>query len=77
MSYEEYAPFATMTDAHREWHLNAGVPMGTPGCPMDACHPVEDFEPEPEEGEGIICGHCHNRHWTVEEVKYCARVAQP
>lgn len=33
--------FATMSDAHREWHRNAGVPMGTPGCPQDACHPPE------------------------------------
>ena len=30
--------YATMGDAHREWHRNAGVPMGTPGCPQDACH---------------------------------------
>lgn len=29
---------ATMADAHREWHLNSGVPMGLPGCPQDACH---------------------------------------
>lgn len=34
---------ATMSDAHREWHWNAGVPMGTPGCPQDACHPIEPF----------------------------------
>lgn len=34
---------ATMADAHREWHLNAGVPMGTPGCPQDACHPPEPW----------------------------------
>ena len=33
--------YATPSDAHREWHLNAGVPMGTPGCPQDACHPPE------------------------------------
>lgn len=30
--------WATIADAHREWHLNAGVPMGQPGCPQDACH---------------------------------------
>lgn len=36
--------YATMADAHREWHRNAGVPMGTPGCPQDACHlPDEDY----------------------------------
>lgn len=39
---ERYAPMATMSDAHREWHLNSGVPMGQPGCPQDACHPVDD-----------------------------------
>jgi hypothetical protein len=37
---------ATMQEAHREWHINAGVPMGQPGCPQDACHPIgdEDYE---------------------------------
>ena len=29
---------ATMSDAHREWHRNTGIPMGLPGCPQDACH---------------------------------------
>lgn len=33
--------FATESDAHAEWHRNSGVPMGTPGCPQDACHPEE------------------------------------
>lgn len=33
---------ATMDGAHREWHRNAGVPMGTPGCPQDACHDDHD-----------------------------------
>ena len=33
---------ATMGDAHREWHANTGIPMGTPGCPQDACHPPEE-----------------------------------
>lgn len=44
----EGSQVATMSDAHREWHLNSGVPMGQPGCPQDACHPVyddEDMEP--------------------------------
>lgn len=36
---------ATMADAHREWHRNAGVPMGTPGCPQDACHLPDEEEP--------------------------------
>lgn len=35
---DRWAPAATMADAHREWHLNSGNPMGTPGCPQDACH---------------------------------------
>lgn len=35
---------ATMSDAHREWHLNSGVPMGLPGCPQDACH-ADDMDP--------------------------------
>lgn len=38
---EDFAPLATMADAHREWHTNTGIPMGTAGCPQDACHPVE------------------------------------
>lgn len=43
-----YAPPATMSDAHAEWHRNSGNPMGTPGCPMDACHLPD---PEPEHGD--------------------------
>lgn len=39
-------PMATMADAHREWHWNTGIPMGTPGCPQDACHPIEDWSDE-------------------------------
>lgn len=38
---DEDGPMATMDDAHREWHRNTGIPMGTPGCPQDACHPPE------------------------------------
>lgn len=34
---ERSRPLATMADAHREWHANAGTPVGTPGCPQDAC----------------------------------------
>lgn len=40
--HEEETRMATMADAHAEWHWNAGVPMGQPGCPQDACHPVDD-----------------------------------
>lgn len=39
---DRYSQVATMSDAHREWHANSGVPMGQPGCPQDACHPVDD-----------------------------------
>lgn len=39
---DRYSQVATMSDAHREWHQNSGVPMGQPGCPQDACHPVDD-----------------------------------
>lgn len=49
---DEWAPLATMADAHREWHWNTGVPIGQPGCPQDACHPVEDeYDPEWEDAE--------------------------
>jgi len=63
---------ATMSDAHREWHHNTGVPMGQPGSPQDACHPPQDYDDDPAPGEGIRCGHCHGRHWTVQEVRACA-----
>lgn len=47
MAYEDrYEPefdhVATPGEAHAEWHRNAGVPMGQPGCPQDACHPAYD-----------------------------------
>lgn len=35
---DRFSQMATPGDAHREWHLNSGVPMGLPGCPQDACH---------------------------------------
>jgi hypothetical protein len=41
---DDEGPMATMADAHREWHLNTGVPMGQPGCPQDACHPPDDYD---------------------------------
>jgi hypothetical protein len=56
---------ATMADAHREWHSNTGVPMGTPGCPQDACHPIDDAW---EDVPVVKCGHCKERHavWLVK-----------
>lgn len=47
---DDYAPMATMSDAHAEWHRNTGVPMGQPGCPQDACHPYDD-EPTSTEAD--------------------------
>lgn len=38
---------ATMAEAHAEWHRNAGIPIGMPGCPQDACH-VPDFDTDEE-----------------------------
>lgn len=49
---DEYVPQATMADAHAEWHRNAGIPMGTPGCPQDACHPTEPDEYAPQD---LVC----------------------
>ena len=48
-------PYATMADAHREWHTNSGVPMGTPGCPQDACH-LPDEGPYDSEAEAAYYG---------------------
>jgi len=45
--YEYESRPATEAEAHAEWHINAGIPMGTPGCPWDACHMMEEHE-EPE-----------------------------
>jgi hypothetical protein len=53
MHPDDWGPLATMADAHSEWHRNAGVPMGQPGCPQDACDPYPDgeevagWDPEP------------------------------
>jgi hypothetical protein len=66
---ERYSHTATPGEAHAEWHRNTGQRYG---CPQDACHPPEDFEPEPEPGEGVRCAHCKGRHWTVADVKDCA-----
>lgn len=66
---------ATMSEAHAEWHRNSGVPMGQPGCPQDACHPMEDFEPEPEPtvkcGNKVAHGGEPGYHHTAAGVKEC------
>lgn len=47
--------YATMADAHREWHRNTGIPVGTPGCPQDACHLPDDYDEQPvAEVEGTL-----------------------
>ena len=56
---ERYVPMATEAEAHAEWHRNAMVPMGTPGCPQDACHPIE----EPDES-----------YWAAVESDYRAEM---
>jgi hypothetical protein len=79
---EELRPPATMDDAHREWHRNTGTPMGTPGCPQDACHGddgddeyPEDFRPFPAAvappAARITCGNCGATHHAVAEVRDC------
>jgi hypothetical protein len=75
---------ATMSDAHREWHLNSGVPMGTPGCPQDACHPIYDYDEEtdtysrPDDSPAALvkCGLC-KFFTTVDHVRehYSAKYA--
>ena len=35
---------ASPGEAHSEWHRNARVPMGTPGCPQDACHDDDELD---------------------------------
>lgn len=74
---DDLAPMATMADAHSEWHRNAGIPMGRPGCPMDACHPYDwddDEDETPAEPEHRIkCGACKGRHATTALVRSCHR----
>lgn len=76
---DELTPPATMDDAHREWHRNTGTPMGTPGCPQDACHDDDwdgvEFTPFPAVVEPptarIKCGNCGATHRAVAEVREC------
>ena len=65
---DRFAPLATMSDAHAEWHLNSGVPMGMPGCPQDACHPHEDYD---EDAEIAKFGGMETDYWSpVEQGMY-------
>jgi hypothetical protein len=41
IDHDDMRPTATPGEAHAEWHRNAGVPMGTPGCPQDGCYDTE------------------------------------
>lgn len=63
---------ATESEAHAEWHRNAGVPMGQPGCPQDACDPYYD------EGEPCdVCGrYCDGNH-PEEFTSRCAVCGEP
>ena len=63
----QMTPLATLSDAHSEWHRNSGNPMGTPGCPMDACHPPEpDICDSCEEyDEECICDGAPSEQWEV------------
>lgn len=51
------------SEAHRDWHTATGIPMGTPGCPQDACH-----LPEPEHCIG--CG-----DYLDEDQAHCGEAA--
>lgn len=65
---------ATESQAHREWHRNAGVPMGTPGCPQDACHPVEEYDPPTVKcGNKAAHGGEPGYHYSAAEVRECYR----
>lgn len=62
-----------LSDAHHEWHTVHGAPgRSDTVCPLDCYDPPE--YPEPEEGEGVRCGHCKGRHWDVADVRACAGV---
>lgn len=65
---------ATMSQAHAEWHRNTGVPMGTPGCPQDACHlpdegPYDEVTHQVQTSYGLV--DCHS----FAEAKRVAREA--
>lgn len=47
---------ATESEAHVEWHLNSGVPIGQP-CPWDACDPGMSDPDEVYVGLGEIDGY--------------------
>lgn len=56
---DDLAPVATMADAHAEWHRNARVPMGTPGCPQDACH--DDYDDYEGHDDPRVLGPLHDQ----------------
>jgi hypothetical protein len=67
-----YTRQATEAEAHAEWHLNSGVPMGTPGCPQDACHADDDFDPSEINGEPIDSGRFT---WSAENATLSAEAS--
>lgn len=60
---------ATMADAHREWHVNAGVPMGPTGgtCPWDACGWAD---PDCVECGDTGCEACHDPEAEAEVARW-------
>lgn len=65
---------ATQSEAHAEWHRNAGVPMGTAGCPQDACHPIDEYdgdEPTVKCGNRAVHGDQPGYHYTAAGVREC------
>ncbi len=57
--YNRFAPLATMSDAHSEWHRNTGLEYG---CPQDACHPPEPDWVTPTQS-GVKCGNKSGPHF--------------
>lgn len=47
---------ATPAEAHREWHRNTGIPIGTPGCPQDACHVDDEWWVDPPAPYWVVDG---------------------
>lgn len=58
-------------EEHTFWHIQNG-PREEGGCPWDCYDPAMFLPPEPEEGEGVRCGHCKGRHWSIEELRQCS-----
>jgi len=62
---ERFDQLATESDAHAEWHRNSGVPLGTPGCPQDACHIDESPEECDRYGFYAVADSLYLHDWEV------------